>query len=281
MKAKNVIGEYLTYPNLFVKFLQYDKRIPVEKYKFDENKSQYILYFEPEKNEKKYVIIYIHGGGWRSGNPNIFRYIGNSFAKEGFHTISIGYKLSPKYKYPSQTHDIFLGFDKALSVLRDKNIDVSNIIVVGSSAGGHLGALLVYNKVFQESYKIDRNIFKGFISLGGALHLEVCKNKLISSMLDSLFLKNYDRKNADPYYFIDGDENTRVLCLHSNNDPICEKENSITFTDKINSFNESLSKCIILKDENIFHSNLVNGIFFENMDSSLILKELFDWISEI
>ena len=52
---------------------------------------------------------------------------------------------------------------------------VKDIIVVGSSAGAHLGALLVYDRSLQEKYGIKRDIFKGFISLSGPLVFEECR----------------------------------------------------------------------------------------------------------
>ena len=110
----------------------------------------------------------------------------------------MGYRLTPKYKYPCQIEDIFEGLCKALEVLKEKNIDYSNIVVVGSSAGAHLGALLVYNKELQKIYNIDNNIFKGYISLGGPTDLNVCTNKVISAMINQLFEEGYDRKLGNP-----------------------------------------------------------------------------------
>ncbi len=280
-RSKNMIGEYLTYPSIAINFLKADKKIKPEKIKYGKLKGQYILYF-PQKTElSKDIIVYIHGGGWKEGNADLYRFVGRRIAKEGFNCISLGYRLAPKYKYPCQIDDIFEGFSKGLSALKEKNIDYSNIIVMGSSAGAHLGALLVYNKEMHKKYNIDSNIFKGYVYLGGPIDLNVCTNKRISPMLDKLFEQDYNRELANPYWHVDGTEKTKVLCVHSEIDPVCEVENAINFSNKINSFNNNLAQCIIFHNKKIYHNDLVNGIFFEDMDSENILQRVFEWIAKL
>ncbi|WP_295158205.1 alpha/beta hydrolase [uncultured Brachyspira sp.] len=285
IRRKNLLGEYLTYPIMAFNYIKTDKKIKPEKYKYDENKAQYILYFAPqlEKNEnaEKKIIIYIYGGGWREGTADLYRFVGRRFAKEKFHTILLGYRLSKNYKYPCQIEDVFSGFNKALEVLKEKNIDYSDIIIIGSSAGAHLGALLVYNKEMQKKYNINSSLFKGYISLGGPTDLNVCTNDIITPMLDQLFEEGYNRETANPYSHIDGSEKTRVLCIHSEADPICDFHNSINFSSKINSFNKGLADCIIFENKNIYHNDLVNGIFFEDMDREHILSKVLEWIEKL
>lgn len=286
-ERKHLVGEYLTFPTMAVNMIRADKKIKPLKYEFDKNKAQYILYFppqlKPEEKAKKYLVVYIYGGGWKAGNPNLYKFVGRAFAKEKYHTILLGYRLTPKYQYPNQIDDVFSGFNKALSILKEKNIDYSNIIVVGSSAGAHLGALLVYNKELQKKYNVDASIFKGYISLGGPINFDVCVNKRIASMIDQLIgdSKEYTLESVNPYNYIDGTEKTKVLCVHSEIDPICEVDNAITFSNKINSFNKDLAKCIVIENKNIFHNDLVNGIFFDKMDRENIFPKVIEWIEEI
>ncbi len=73
----------------------------------------------------------------------------------GYRFISIGYRLSPKNKYPVQIKDVCKGYNVAINFLKEKNIDTSKIIISGPSAGAHLTSLLVYDKEIQNS----RNVF--------------------------------------------------------------------------------------------------------------------------
>ena len=275
MSIKNNLGEYLSYPKLLGKILSANRGIKVNKLSYGNEKNQYLLSFLPEKEDKETVIVYIHGGGWRHGSPKGFKYIGQEFAQLGYRTVLLGYRHAPKYKYPLIAEDIFLGLNKYIELQKTKGRSVENVVVVGSSAGAHLGAVLVYERNLQKKYNIKQEIFTGFIALGGPIVFDVCKNRTITKLLKGLFPNDYDRKKADPYYLLKGDEDIRVLCIHAKRDPICEMENSVCFTNKIIS---GLAQCNIVEDKNMFHSNLVAGIFLYDLP---ITNLLYNWIEEV
>ena len=97
--------------------------------------------FIPEDAKGKLpMIVWIHGGGWVSGNkenpPTLM------FLRKGYAVASINYRLSPVAPFPAQIHDC----KAAIRFLRAKapeyNVDPDRIGVWGGSAGGHLVALL-------------------------------------------------------------------------------------------------------------------------------------------
>jgi acetyl esterase/lipase len=86
------------------------------------------------------LIVWIHGGAWRAGNKNSCPAL--RFLEKGFVVASISYRLSQKALYPAQIHDC----KSAIRWLRKNaskySIDPQRFGVWGSSAGGHLVALL-------------------------------------------------------------------------------------------------------------------------------------------
>jgi acetyl esterase/lipase len=86
------------------------------------------------------LIVWIHGGAWLGGNKD--RPNGTALLKEGFALASINYRLSQEAVFPAQIEDC----KAAIRFLRAKSaeyeIDPARIGVFGSSAGGHLVALL-------------------------------------------------------------------------------------------------------------------------------------------
>jgi acetyl esterase/lipase len=99
--------------------------------------------FLPEKAEGKLpVIVWIHGGGWRSGSKEDCTALGDGFVQKGFAVASVGYRLSDEALFPAQIEDC----KSAVRWLRanaDKyNLDADHIGAWGSSAGGHLVALM-------------------------------------------------------------------------------------------------------------------------------------------
>ncbi len=87
------------------------------------------------------VIVWIHGGGWQKGaKENVGPAAG--FAARGFAVASVGYRLSGEAVFPAQIEDC----KNAVRWLRANaaryGMDGRRVAAWGSSAGGHLAALL-------------------------------------------------------------------------------------------------------------------------------------------
>jgi acetyl esterase/lipase len=86
------------------------------------------------------LIVWIHGGGWESGDKNNCPAL--FMVPKGFAAASIQYRLTDTACFPAQIHDC-KGAIRWLRANAGKyNIDPNRIGVWGSSAGGHLAALL-------------------------------------------------------------------------------------------------------------------------------------------
>src|SRR5436190_47405 len=97
----------------------------------------------PEKAEKRLpCIVVIHGGGWRGGNfkqhvPQIF-----DFAKRGYVSATVQYRLVPAGRWPAQIEDVKCAV-RYLRANADKyGIDKERFGAIGFSAGAHLSMLL-------------------------------------------------------------------------------------------------------------------------------------------
>jgi hypothetical protein len=275
---KNTLGEALTIPKLRLDQAIHNSEVKAEKHSFGRDSKQYYLYFAPSGAIKQRVIVYIHGGGWMAGTPNRYKYIGKMFSDMGYHTLSLGYRHTPLYKYPAQADDVFTALVKGLVLLEKKGVNTDNIVIVGSSAGGHLGGILTYDKKRQQEFGIDNRKIRGLVSLGGILSFGVEFLATTQLLIEALFEKNFDRQTAEPISLVDGSEPTRVLCIHAQNDPISEVENEKIFVEHVNHLKPGMASSLIIRDEDMFHSNVVMGLFFEDPEESDPLKVLFRWI---
>ncbi|MDP3682897.1 MAG: alpha/beta hydrolase, partial [Ignavibacteria bacterium] len=90
------------------------------------------------------VALYVHGGGWRSGDKT--QGIGmqdvEELRKSGFLVVSVNYRLAPEYKFPAMIEDVKCAVRYLRAHSGEYNLDAQHIGVWGSSAGGHLVALL-------------------------------------------------------------------------------------------------------------------------------------------
>ena len=123
--------ENLSYFRLYKKMFSVKKNVKPEKIFFGKHKDQYFLYYEPENILSNKVIVWVHGGGWNAGTPAFFDFVGQAMCSYGYRFISIGYRLSPKNKYPVQIEDVCKGYNVTINFLKEKNIDTSKIIISG------------------------------------------------------------------------------------------------------------------------------------------------------
>lgn len=100
----------------------------------------------PEVKPKS-AIVFIHGGGWASGEPSVFFAACKRYASMGFTTFSVQYRLAENKRgdipSPKLTPiECVLDVRSALRWVRghapDFNIDPQKIVVGGHSVGGQL-----------------------------------------------------------------------------------------------------------------------------------------------
>jgi acetyl esterase/lipase len=95
--------------------------------------------FKPEGKQEG-LVVYVHGGGWRSGAKEDCPIL--SLVRAGYVVASVDYRLTPQAPFPANVQDI----KGAIRFLRAEGamhgIESRRIAVIGSSAGGHLAALV-------------------------------------------------------------------------------------------------------------------------------------------
>ena len=104
--------------------------------------------------KKKYsCIVFFHGGGWNSGNPEQFQRQSRYFASRGMVAVSVEYRIRNKHgTSPIQAmEDTKSAIRFIRSNARLLSIDPSRIAAAGGSAGGHLAAVAGNIDLFNNS----------------------------------------------------------------------------------------------------------------------------------
>lgn len=94
----------------------------------------------PGEIEKPSLVVWVHGGAWRSGSKE--RMPVGGLVEKGFAIASVNYRLSPVAKFPAQIHDIKAAIRFLRAMETEYGYDSSRIAILGASAGGHLAALV-------------------------------------------------------------------------------------------------------------------------------------------
>ena len=108
------------------------------------------------------VIVFIYGGRWQMGNKEMYRFVGDRFAKLGYVVVIPDYQKYPDVKYPTFAQDGAAAVQWTFDHIAQYGGDPSRVILMGHSAGAHTAAILAAN----ESYGVQ-NKMKGFVGLAG------------------------------------------------------------------------------------------------------------------
>ena len=98
------------------------------------------IYLPSDKPKPYPVIVWIHGGGWHSGNKKLGRRA--ILLDREYAVVSIEYRLSRQALFPAQIHDCKGAIRWIRAHAEEYGFDPGRIGVYGSSAGGHLVAML-------------------------------------------------------------------------------------------------------------------------------------------
>lgn len=101
------------------------------------------VFYPKEKTiAKRTAIIFIHGGGWRSGNKTMHYPLLEQLAARGYVCITPEYRLSTEALYPAAVYDIKTAIRWVRKNAVKYNIDVNKIVASGHSSGGELAAFM-------------------------------------------------------------------------------------------------------------------------------------------
>lgn len=107
----------------------------IKKHKLD-------IYWPKNKTDKMPVMVWFHGGAWRTGDQcNDMSYMKNTIAEilnNGFILASVDYRNSTQSKFPQIVQDCNQGLEYLYQHATEYGIDKNRIGVIGFSAGAHL-----------------------------------------------------------------------------------------------------------------------------------------------
>ena len=129
----------------------------------------------PEMSPRAPIIVWVHGGAWRSGSKSSMPL--GKLVEAGYAVASVDYRLSTQARFPAQIHDL----KAAIRFLRghgdDWKLPTNHIVIAGDSAGGHLAALVGVSNGHAElegavgNDPKQRSAVQGIISFYGGANL--------------------------------------------------------------------------------------------------------------
>jgi acetyl esterase/lipase len=116
------------------------------------------------------VLIYIHGGGWSSGDKADVGAKAAYFTAHGFVFVSVNYRLIPSAWPAQQAADVAAAVAWVKGNIRDYGGDGARLFLLGHSAGAHLAALIAADESYLQELGLGPGALRGVILLDSAAY---------------------------------------------------------------------------------------------------------------
>ncbi len=244
-----------------------------EKHRFGNHRRQYVLFFQPlnHKTHKKNVIIYYHGGGWRSGSPELLRSNAQVLVNLGYSVFMPSYRRAPFNRYPEIREDLSFSLQKVVDIMNSKGLQDKKIILGGMSAGGNLVALMLYDRNQLAKYGFTQQMFSGLMLFGAPLDLSTMKDTFV--LRDFAGRRDHEMfQQANPITHLQADENIPVLCIHGTSDGLVPYSSALSFKNKLSVINNEILTFVTI--EKASHLETASWAIEDNR----IRKIMSDWL---
>ncbi len=127
--------------------------------------------FFPEAASKA-LLVFIHGGYWRSLDKNDFSFLAPAFTQQGVTVAMINYGLAPQVRIDDIVHQGRAALAWLAQNARRYGADGNKLYVAGHSAGGHIAAMMAATHWPSVSTTLALDLIKGAICISGLYDLE-------------------------------------------------------------------------------------------------------------
>jgi len=121
------------------------------------------------------VLLFVHGGGWRSGDRkvrhDIYGKLAKRMAARGILTVVPSYRLAPTHKHPAHVRDVARAVAWTLRRIGHYGGDPRRVVLCGHSAGAHLVALVTTDPRWLAERGVTAAQIRGVIGISGPYDL--------------------------------------------------------------------------------------------------------------
>lgn len=213
---------------------KYDAHVDVVYSRVDSFDNKLDVYVPKDAREPRPALIWIHGGGWgRLSKDSVSGQL-SPFLETGWVVFNVDYRLTPQARAPAAVIDCRCALHWVFEHADEFKVDTKNVVVSGSSAGGHLAlmtGMLPGNTPFDRSCVGEKQVsvaaivnFYGITDVVDLLDRANRKGYAVKWLGDradkeelarSLSPLTYVRKDLPPIFTVHGDADPTVPYEHA------------------------------------------------------------------
>jgi len=176
----------------------------------------------PADGDRGTQVVFIHGGGWRSGSKDEYAYLGAALAAFGITCAVVGYRLYPEVRYPVFVEDVA----HAIGWLRNEGgrygFGAGPLYLMGHSAGAHMACMVALDEHYRQLARLDADSVAGIIGLSGVYRL---RPEAGSVYADIFAAAAPGFEAVSPVSFV-GKNQVPLLLLHGDQDRVVDIGNA-------------------------------------------------------
>lgn len=183
------------------------------------------------KDEILPLVIFVHGGGWHTGNRKSGKAMCTRIALGGFRVAAIDYTLSDEAPFPAAFKDVKTAVRYFRANAKTWHVDGDRIGIIGASAGAHLAVLAAVNASPEydagEDWQGVSSRVQAAVGLWGPYDPAVQKsNKLVEQFLGPYTEEAAEiYREASPLTHVSPDD-PPLLLVHGEDDDVVSIEHS-------------------------------------------------------
>ncbi|OGA36199.1 MAG: hypothetical protein A3F75_04520 [Betaproteobacteria bacterium RIFCSPLOWO2_12_FULL_64_23] len=126
----------------------------------------------PAEGKSEALLVFIHGGYWRSLDKSDFSYLAPAFSRRGVTLALPNYGLCPKIGIEDIVKQNLLAIAWLWHYGARYGVNPGRLYVAGHSAGGHLTAMMLAARWNTYMPELPYNLLKGGLAISGIYDLE-------------------------------------------------------------------------------------------------------------
>ena len=142
------------------------------------------------------VVVFIHGGYWRSLDKSDHSFVAPAFTAQGACVVVVNYDLCPAVTIPEITMQMVRSLAWVYRNIAQHGGNPKRITVIGHSAGGHLAAMMLACVWKAYAADLPAKLVKNALSISGLYDLEPLRHA--PNVKDSLKLTPAQVRKASP-----------------------------------------------------------------------------------
>lgn len=167
------------------------------------------------------IVVFFHGGNWRSGDKAEYRFVGEALASRGILAVLAETRLHPRVTFPMFLDDAAQAVVWIRAHAAELGGDPGALFLMGHSSGAHMGAMLLLDAQYLERAGGATDWIAGFIGLAGPYDFSPTRPDI-----RDVFATVDDLRTTQPIQYAAASR-APMLLMHGEADDFVQKKNAV------------------------------------------------------